>query len=85
MDTSAFTISFTHSHRSVTAEIRPCCREDNIVDYAVWMDNKLAFTITREVDNTDHWVVALKNADDDLDNEMIQLIGAAINDREKKT
>jgi len=80
MDTSAFTINFIHKDKPVTAEIHPCCREDNVVDYAVWMDDKLAFTITREPENRGHWVIALRNADDEFDDDMIQSIGTRISD-----
>lgn len=78
MDTTAFTVNFTHNGSSDTAEIRPCCKEDNVVDYAVWMDDKLLFTITRDAENNDHWVIALKNADDEFEEDMIQSIGAGI-------
>ena len=53
------------------------------MDYAVWIDDKLLFTITREVDGNRRWVIALKNADDEFDDEMIQSIGAGINSRKR--
>ena len=84
MDTTAFTINFSFKGRLITAEIRPCCREDNIVDYAVWVDDKLEFTVTRAPNNNDRWVIALKNADDQFDDEMIQTIGAEITARNIK-
>ena len=84
MDTTAFIINFPYNEGVVTAEIRPCCREDNIVDYAVYENKKLVFTITRSMDNTDHWVIALKNADDQFDDDMIQAIGARISAHEIK-
>jgi len=77
MNTSPFTIYYVYKGASYSAEIRPCCREDNVVDYAVWIEHLLAFTLTRQAD-TGKWVVALKNADDDFNDEMLQLIGAEI-------
>ncbi|HMK04571.1 MAG TPA: hypothetical protein VK489_10285 [Ferruginibacter sp.] len=82
MDTSAFVINFQYDNKLTSAEIRPCCREDNIVDYAVWIDDKLLFTITRDSFSNGHWVVALKNADDEFDDKMIQSIGSGIDSRE---
>ena len=83
MDTTSFMIELNRNGRSLSAEIRPCCREDNVVDYAVWVDNKLEFTITRDHEKKDHWVIALKNADDEFDDAMVQTIGAGINERER--
>ena len=85
MDTTPFTIQFAHLGETETAEIQPCCREDNVVDYAVWIDDKLVFTIARRPGNDQRWVVALKNADDDFDDELVQNIGAEINKRSPKT
>lgn len=78
MDTAPFNIYYVHNGNMVSAEIHPCCREDNVVDYAVWMDEKLAFTIARSIENKERWVVALKNADDEIDEELVQSIGATI-------
>ena len=64
------------------AEIRPCCNEDNVVDYAVWRNNQLAFTITYNIIKQ-RWIVALKNADEYVDDTMVQQIGAEIENRYK--
>lgn len=77
MDTTPFRVYYVQNDALFSAEIRPCCNEDNIVDYAVWNDGQLDFTITRPVQGG-KWVVALKNADDDIDDERVQLIGAQI-------
>lgn len=78
MDTSSFNIYYEHNGNRISTEIHPCCNEDNVVDYAVWIEDKLAFTIARSVDNKERWVVALKNADDDIDEALVQSIGATI-------
>lgn len=79
MDLTPFTVYFQYASRWDSAEIRPCCREDNVVDYAIWKNGKLVFTITRVKTGVDHhWVIALKNADDEVDNELVQILGAEI-------
>jgi len=78
MDTSPFDINYLYKGSLQQASIHPCCKEDNIVDYAVWQQDKLLFTITRDMNDARHWVVALKNADDDFEEGMIQQIGNAI-------
>jgi len=77
MDITPFFIQYNSNGIPATAEIRPCCREDNVVDYAVWQNGKLAFTITKGNSNN-NWVVALKNADEFIDDDMVQEIGKGI-------
>ena len=81
MNTATFLIDFQNDGKSATAEVRPCCNEDNVVDYAILIGGKLAFTITRDLDNK-HWVIAMKNSDDEFSDEMIQAIGAKIANQE---
>ena len=84
MDLTPFTVYFQYANQWEAAEIRPCCREDNVVDYAIWQHGKLAFTITRvRTGAGHHWVIALKNADDEVDDELVQILGAEI-DRSNK-
>jgi hypothetical protein len=64
------------------AEIQPCCREDNIVDYAVYQDSKLAFTVAHEAGSAGRWIIAMKNADDDIPDDVVQAIGAAIDKKQ---
>lgn len=78
IDSKPFDIKFVHGQTQHTANIQPCCKENNIVDYAVWQNGKLAFTMTRDMVDKHHWSIALKNADDQFDEEMVQSIGAAI-------
>lgn len=86
MDITPFTVYYVKHDKMHAAEIRPCCREDNVVDYAVWEDDLLAFTIAHHADSQ-KWVVALKNADNDIEDELVQLIGAEIDKKNahKKT
>ncbi len=78
MDITPFNITYLHQGVLAEVTIHPCCREDNVFDYAVWIKGKLAFTITRDMEDNAHWVIALKNADDEFDERMVQEIGAAI-------
>ncbi|RYD74262.1 MAG: hypothetical protein EOP53_18610 [Sphingobacteriales bacterium] len=78
IDSKPFDIEYLHNGSQQRANIQPCCKENNIVDYAVWQNGKLHFTITRDMVDKHHWSIAIKNADDDFDEEMIQNIGAAI-------
>lgn len=85
MDITPFFIRFIYHNQWEDAEVRPCCREDSVVDYAIWMKGKLVFTITRgtgELPGT-HWVIALKNADINFDSELVQLIGQEIEYRKR--
>lgn len=82
MDIKPFDIYYRHNNSIETATIQPCCTEDNVVDYAVWQNGKLSFTITRDSDDKDFWKVALKNSDDSFDEELVQNIGASIHQHE---
>jgi hypothetical protein len=78
MNTTPFIISYRQNGIEKRAEIRPCCREDSIVDYAVYTNGRLNFTITRNVDHPKHWVIAMKNADEEIGEDAVQSIGAEI-------
>jgi hypothetical protein len=80
-DTAAYTISYLDAGTLQHARIQPCCREDNIVDYAVYVEGKLLLTIARDDSGAGHWLVAMKNADDDISDETVQNIGREINKR----
>ncbi len=77
MEITPFNIYYSENNVMHTVEVRPCCYEDNVVDYAIWHEGKLSFTITKDKQAA-KWVVALKNADDDIDDELVQLIGKEI-------
>ena len=83
MDLTPFTIHYWYLNQWESAEIRPCCNEENVVDYAVWMNNQLAFTITKLKNNINGpgWIVALKNADKQIDEELVQILGNEIDHR----
>lgn len=80
MDITPFVIHYLYYGQMTEAEIRPCCKEENVVDYAVWMNGKLEFTITKVKDapQGSQWTVALKNADNLVDQKLVQIMGAEI-------
>ena len=84
MNTSPFEIQYHHRNGLTTAVIHPCCKEDSVVDYEVWIDDKLVFMATKDVEDKARWVVGLKNADDDISEEVIQSIGNAIDEQLSK-
>ncbi len=77
MDITPFNIYYSTDNVMTTVEVRPCCKEDNVVDYAIWNKDKLGFTLTKDK-QAGRWVVALKNADDDIVDELVQLLGREI-------
>ncbi|MEO6732302.1 MAG: hypothetical protein ABIN01_13880 [Ferruginibacter sp.] len=83
MDITPYNIIYWNGYTLTPAQVRPCCREDNVVDYAIYADNKLMCTITKSGEG-DRWVVSLKNADTSIDDEIIQGIGSAIDQRNNK-
>ena len=62
------------------AEVRPCCREDDVIYYDIWMDNLYQYTITPGLIDEEKpgWRIALKNADKVVNQELIQTIGVEI-------
>jgi diadenosine tetraphosphate (Ap4A) HIT family hydrolase len=80
-NTAAYIISFLNEGSLQQARIQPCCRQDNIVDYAVYVDEKLLLTIARDDTRPGHWLVAMKNADDEISDETVQNIGREIDNR----
>jgi hypothetical protein len=84
MDTTPFNISYQHNGMIENVSIHPCCNDNNIVDYAVWQNGKLSFTITKDNHDISRWKIALKNSDDTFDDELVQNIGAAIHQHQIK-
>jgi hypothetical protein len=78
MDITPYKIIYWDGNILSPAEVRPCCREDNVVDYAIYTDNLLLFTITKSNEDDGKWVISLKNADKNIDDVVIQSIGSEI-------
>ena len=75
--TTPFIIRYLHQGLEQDAEVHPCCKEDDIVDYAVYHNGKLSFT-TRRAPGEKKWIIAMKNADDEISQELLQNVGAQI-------
>lgn len=77
MDTKPYTINFWNGETLEPAEVKPCCGEDNVVDYAIYINNQLSFNITKSGEEA-KWVISLKNADKEIDDAVVQHIGSEI-------
>jgi len=80
MDLSPFPLQFLHRGKMQFVEVRPCCKEDDVIYYDIWIDHLYQFTITPGLIDEEKpgWRIALKNADNPADNELIQTIGVEI-------
>ncbi|MBC7830132.1 MAG: hypothetical protein H7122_20470 [Chitinophagaceae bacterium] len=80
MDLSPFSLEFEHRNRIQSVEVRPCCKEDDVIYYDIWMNNLYQYTITPGLMNDEKpgWKIALKNADKPVDQDLVQTIGVEI-------
>ena len=80
MDITPFFIEFEHENEWILAEVKPCCREDNVFYYDIAINNQFQFTITpghNDMENPE-WKIALKNADKQVDPTLVKAIGEQI-------
>lgn len=79
MDLTPFYIEFRYNNENTLAQIKPCCKQDDVFYYDVSINNQFQFTITPGITNDmDNWKIALKNADKQVDEKMVQVIGEEI-------
>ena len=80
MDLTPFFLEFRHRKKMQSVEVRPCCREEDVIYYDIWIDDQYQFTITPALLNGDKpgWRIALKNADKVVDQDLVQEIGVEI-------
>jgi hypothetical protein len=80
MDLHNFFVEFEYQNEFQLAEVKPCCQENNVYYYDVYIQNKYQFTITPSNSNDDDflWKIALKNADKHVDPEFVELLGQQI-------
>ncbi len=79
MDTNPFFIEFSYKNKPELAEVKPCCQQDNVYYYDISIRNQYQFTITPGSEGDDlQWRISLKNADKQVDNELIEIIGEEI-------
>lgn len=85
MDTTPFQIEFVVNDRHCQAEVKPCCGENNVVDYAIYVSGQLAFNIAKLNGEGGKWVITLRNADRSFDDMVVQKIGAKIDAHNHKS
>ncbi len=77
-----FQVEFVKEQQRILAEIKPCCKEDNVFYYYVWMNDEFQFSLTTNNDvmypNHGEWKVAMRNSDKNVDPELVQTLGSAI-------
>lgn len=77
-----FKVELIEHQQRLVAEIKPCCKEDNVFYYDVWMDDEFQFSLTTNNDaiypNHGEWKVAMRNADKNVDPKLVQTLGSAI-------
>ena len=80
MDLSPFLLNVRHRNKFESVEVRPCCKEHDVLYYDIWIDDKYQYTITPGLlhEEKPGWRIALKNADKTVDQELIQSIGVEI-------
>lgn len=80
MNPQPFFIEFLYKDNSEIAEVKPCCQEDNVFYYDIYIRNQYQFTVTPSVDEERgmSWRISLKNADKNIDKGVIDAIGLEI-------
>ena len=83
MEIQPFFIEYFYKDSPEIAEVKPCCQEDNIFYYDIYLRNEFQFTVTPWFDDEKGmiWKVSLKNADKNIDQETIEAIGQEIEKR----
>jgi|GEM_PF-1871732 len=77
MGKDVFEIMFEYDGELFMAQVEPCCGENNIVDYAIYRDGELLYTVTRSPEDG-RWTTAVKNADDAVGQDLLDKIGGKI-------
>ena len=76
----SFFIEYLYKNKSELAEVKPCCQRDNVFYYDISIRNTYQFTVTPSPDEEKGmiWKVSLKNADNQVEPELIKIIGNEI-------
>jgi hypothetical protein len=75
-----FFIEYLNNDNLEIAEIKPCCQEDNVYYYDIYIRNQYQFTVTPYLDKETGmtWKIALKNADKNIETGLLEVIGEEI-------
>jgi hypothetical protein len=80
MENQSFFIEYVYRGKDELAEVKTCCETDSIYYYDIIMKNTYQFTITPVFDDENGltWKISLKNADKQVDPELIEILGREI-------
>lgn len=80
METEPFFVEYLHKDNSEIAEVKPCCQEDKIFYYDIYIRNEYQFTVTPSADEERgiSWKISLKNADKNIEKGLLDTIGMEI-------
>jgi hypothetical protein len=80
MKPAPFFIEYLFQEKAEIAEVKPCCQEENVYYYDIYIRNQYQFTITPSIDDEEgmYWRLSLKNADKKIEKELIDTIGMEI-------
>lgn len=82
MDSSSYFIEFIYNNKLMLTEVKPCCLQNNMFYYDIAIKNQYQFTVTPIYANKGiTWKVSLKNADKQVDQALIEIIGSEIEKR----
>lgn len=80
MEKQPFFIEYLNNDELDLAEVKPCCQENNIFYYDIYIKNEYQFTLTPSANEGNEivWKISLKNADKNIEKELITSIGKEI-------
>lgn len=79
MEKESFFVEFMYKDKSVLAEVKPCCQEENVFYYDISIKNQYQFTVSPTFEDKGiTWKVSFKNADKQVEPGVIDAIGNEI-------
>ena len=80
MEREPFFIEYLYGNSPEIAEVKPCCQNDHIYYYDIFIKNRYQFTVTPSADDEKGmaWRISLKNADKSIEKGVIDAIGEEI-------
>ena len=80
METQPFFVEYLYKNDTEIAEIKPCCQEDNVLYYDLYIRTDYQFTVTPSSDEERGmaWKISLKNADKKIEKDLVDTISYEI-------
>lgn len=80
MEMKSFFIEYRYKSKTEFAEVKTCCQEENTIYYDISIQNQYQFTVTPVANEKNGlvWKISLKNADRQVDPQLIKIIGNEI-------